>query len=178
MTSEGPEGHVVAAQTDEARSREDQKNLTSRAEAIARIIDPEAFELVYLMGEEPFLLGPWEGRRQAALHKAQRIEAEFLSPLLDGGCSSARDLRSDADAACVPSGTALIPEQDNPRPACPCRTCQGAWSETLPFGDRMMAMSRMFLCETCGNKRCPHATNHVHACTGSNAPGQPGSDYA
>ena len=36
---------------------------------------------------------------------------------------------------------------------------------------------RMILCETCGNKRCPHATNHELPCTGSNAPGQPGSDY-
>ena len=35
----------------------------------------------------------------------------------------------------------------------------------------------MILCETCGNKRCPHATDHRNACTGSNAPGQPGSAY-
>lgn len=36
---------------------------------------------------------------------------------------------------------------------------------------------RYFLCETCGNKRCPHATDHRHACTGSNEPGQKGSRY-
>lgn len=36
---------------------------------------------------------------------------------------------------------------------------------------------RMFLCETCGNKRCPHATDHRLTCTGSNDPGQPGSVY-
>jgi hypothetical protein len=35
----------------------------------------------------------------------------------------------------------------------------------------------MVLCATCGNKRCPHATDHRHACTGSNDPGQPGSWY-
>jgi hypothetical protein len=34
----------------------------------------------------------------------------------------------------------------------------------------------MVLCPQCGNKRCPKATWHVHACTGSNAPGQPGSE--
>jgi hypothetical protein len=33
------------------------------------------------------------------------------------------------------------------------------------------------VCETCGNKRCPHATHHDLACTGSNEPGQPGSRY-
>lgn len=36
---------------------------------------------------------------------------------------------------------------------------------------------RMILCARCGNKRCPHATNHRNACTNSNEPGQPGSSY-
>ena len=36
---------------------------------------------------------------------------------------------------------------------------------------------RMIVCPTCGNKRCPKATDHVHDCTGSNEPGQPGSIY-
>ncbi len=55
-----------------------------------------------------------------------------------------------------------------------CRRCaeaaavDGRWPET---------MRRMFLCPTCGNKRCPRATNHVLDCTGSNESGQPGSDY-
>jgi len=38
-------------------------------------------------------------------------------------------------------------------------------------------LNRMFLCPTCGNKRCPKATYHDNKCTGSNAPGQEGSDY-
>ena len=33
------------------------------------------------------------------------------------------------------------------------------------------------LCPTCGNKRCPKASDHTLACTGSNASGQPGSVY-
>lgn len=36
---------------------------------------------------------------------------------------------------------------------------------------------RMVLCPICGNKRCPHANDHRHACTNSNAPGQKGSAY-
>lgn len=36
---------------------------------------------------------------------------------------------------------------------------------------------RMVVCRKCGNKRCPHATNTNLSCTGSNAPGQPGSAY-
>ena len=35
----------------------------------------------------------------------------------------------------------------------------------------------MVLCPVCGNKRCPHANDHRNPCTGSNAPGQPGSRY-
>ena len=35
----------------------------------------------------------------------------------------------------------------------------------------------MVVCSICGNKRCPHATNHELICTNSNEPGQPGSMY-
>ncbi len=38
-------------------------------------------------------------------------------------------------------------------------------------------MGRMVVCEHCGNKRCPHASWHGLACTGSNEPNQPGSRY-
>ena len=37
--------------------------------------------------------------------------------------------------------------------------------------------TQMFLCPQCGNKRCPRATDHREACTGSNDPGQAGSRY-
>jgi hypothetical protein len=36
---------------------------------------------------------------------------------------------------------------------------------------------RMIVCETCGNKRCPHGTDCDLPCTGSNEPGQQGSIY-
>ena len=39
------------------------------------------------------------------------------------------------------------------------------------------AMNRVFLCPICGHKRCPHATSHKEACTGSNEPGQLGSTF-
>jgi len=35
----------------------------------------------------------------------------------------------------------------------------------------------MKLCPICGNKRCPHASDHDLPCTGSNEPGQKGSVY-
>lgn len=36
---------------------------------------------------------------------------------------------------------------------------------------------QMVTCVTCGNKRCPKATDHALACSGSNEPGQAGSVY-
>lgn len=35
----------------------------------------------------------------------------------------------------------------------------------------------MIVCVDCGNKRCPKATDHHNACTGSNEPEQAGSVY-
>ena len=53
-------------------------------------------------------------------------------------------------------------------PNCTCFRCDG-----YP-GLRQ----RMYLCALCGNKRCPHATDHRYDCTNSNEPGQEGSVYA
>jgi hypothetical protein len=57
-----------------------------------------------------------------------------------------------------------------PPPSCPsaCWACLDA-AHLTPLG--------MVVCERCGHKRCPHATNHLNLCTNSNEPGQPGSRY-
>lgn len=44
--------------------------------------------------------------------------------------------------------------------------------------DRKVQFTRVILCPKCGNKRCPHATDHNYECTDSNRTGQPGSRYA
>lgn len=54
-----------------------------------------------------------------------------------------------------------------PAAQCGCHACR-----PLRLDDM-----RMILCPVCGNKRCPKATDHRNACTGSNEPGQPGSNY-
>lgn len=50
----------------------------------------------------------------------------------------------------------------------------GCWSCIRERGDVSVGM---VLCPVCGNKRCPKASDHTLACTGSNEPGQPGSVY-
>jgi len=67
---------------------------------------------------------------------------------------------------------------------CGCIQCVNARIATLPpdtpFHQRFrgpgMAGWR-YACELCGNKRCPHHTDHTLACTNSNEPGQTGSIY-
>ncbi len=46
------------------------------------------------------------------------------------------------------------------KPGCWCETCRPV----------TVADMRMVLCPTCGDKRCPHATNHENACAGSSEP--------
>ena len=36
-----------------------------------------------------------------------------------------------------------------------------------------VVMTQMIVCPECGNKRCPHSTDHRNACTNSNEPNQP-----
>lgn len=52
---------------------------------------------------------------------------------------------------------------------CKCRRCLDERKEQFVF---------MVVCGLCGNKRCPHATDHIYKCTNSNAEGQKGSVYA
>lgn len=67
--------------------------------------------------------------------------------------------------------------KDEP-PSC-CYSCAQRWADARPPSSlTLMAVAgRMFVCDRCGNKRCPHATSHRLACTGSNEPGQDGSRY-
>jgi len=65
---------------------------------------------------------------------------------------------------------------------CGCRKCLRKLDKTNPeflFSDLLIPreFTVMALCEICGNKRCPHATDHELECTGSNEPGQKGSYY-
>lgn len=56
-----------------------------------------------------------------------------------------------------------------------CRRCAQTEKDEQ-FGLHLMA-TVMVVCPHCGNKRCPRATSHENKCSGSNLPGQKGSDY-
>lgn len=69
------------------------------------------------------------------------------------------------------------PAPETPK-QCGCIQCLRDHDERNPCMPSLPAETgRMVVCAICGNKRCPHATNHRHECTHSNAPGQHGSIY-
>lgn len=59
------------------------------------------------------------------------------------------------------------------RETCQCHKCQSFRREFW----KGVFLPTMSLCEVCGNKRCPKATDHAQECTNSNEPGQKGSAY-
>ncbi len=67
------------------------------------------------------------------------------------------------------------PQAAEPEPIakCNCHRCLKERDERLH--GIPVAAARMILCPFCGNKRCPHASDHRYQCTGSNAVGQEGS---
>lgn len=95
--------------------------------------------------------------------------------------------------SCVVCERVFVPERDDDAvcgsvcglkraraQSCNCRQCLRDRDEHTMWGD-FKAPAEMYtfiVCAICGNKRCPHATDHRHACTNSNAPGQAGSIYA
>lgn len=56
---------------------------------------------------------------------------------------------------------------------CNCTECISVRGDSINGIPRLMC--EMIVCETCGNKRCPRASNHRNDCTNSNEPGQIGS---
>lgn len=65
--------------------------------------------------------------------------------------------------------------QGQTKPPCHCYNCNEYYipdNQKLPY-----VLTHMIVCPRCGNKRCPHATDHNLVCTNSNEPGQKGSRY-
>ena len=69
--------------------------------------------------------------------------------------------------------------EDDNTTLCGCMKCTGERFTNEPIETRQWPGPNMpgwrYSCEKCGNKRCPHHSDHTLACTNSNEPGQPGS---
>jgi hypothetical protein len=77
---------------------------------------------------------------------------------------------------CVPMSLRVLPDPEEDEDTCTCHRCIEEKNLITPWGFPLSS-GRMILCPECGNKRCPKASDHRHACTNSNEPGQPGSIY-
>lgn len=66
---------------------------------------------------------------------------------------------------------------------CECHRCieekglKGELTGNEFYDSLPLDVKKMILCPECGNKRCPHASDHRLKCTNSNETGQPGSIY-
>lgn len=81
--------------------------------------------------------------------------------------------KKTAESGHSPSTPPSVPSDQK----CGCVRCLDAEWIARPDGFVRPSRQRMVLCQVCGNKRCPHATDHMLACTNSNEPGQVGSQY-
>jgi hypothetical protein len=59
-----------------------------------------------------------------------------------------------------------------------CHKCLEGLTIEVGIGKIPVTSTRMILCSICGNKRCPKASDHELACTGSNDTQQIGSVYS
>ncbi|HHI0407256.1 TPA: hypothetical protein ACP4PI_000305 [Escherichia coli] len=91
---------------------------------------------------------PWESPRFPDRYKAMIAAAPDFREI---GNSSTNNFRENTETSTK----------------CWCRTCRPVTISDMRF----------VVCPECGNKRCPHAADHRHACTRSNEPGQEGSAY-
>lgn len=106
------------------------------------------------------------------LHHFDRIDAELRAIHQSAACAS-QTADSESQSGLCRNGEAQ---------ECQCNACHKKKLAANPPADRTdslmaLALRGMVLCPTCGNKRCPHANDHRHACTDSNEPGQLGSAY-
>jgi hypothetical protein len=92
-----------------------------------------------------------------------------------GGDRGPAEARRDDFRAGFNAGYEAVLKRFAPVAAVPPSAHPDCWCETC----RPITLTdmRMVLCPECGNKRCPRATNHENACTGSNEVGQKGSSW-
>lgn len=75
----------------------------------------------------------------------------------------------------IPPAAADAPAEASPDAV--CNDCIRCLLEKKTSWGTPVIGSRMIVCVTCGNKRCPKATDCRLECTGSNEPGQKGSEW-
>lgn len=97
---------------------------------------------------------------------------------IDEYCRQCAEMNCAETSKTMRNASLPSPECFPPGMPRPCRCFQCNVNTIDPATGLSVTSMYMTLCRECGNKRCPHATDHRHACTQSNEPGQAGSRYA
>lgn len=150
-----PEGEKAKSERDSLKKRVEE--LEQRL-AEADILGPEDSAAFRKMLEAPESVLPGLAESLRARRGQPATEAAQVEQALPCGHESRLQCNQDCGSTQVGPTSAR---------SCDCARC---WKQ--PIGRYMV------VCRKCGNKRCPKANDHDHACTGSNEPGQPGSAYA
>ncbi|WP_433867062.1 hypothetical protein [Ralstonia wenshanensis] len=108
---------------------------------------------------------------------ARKISQQDPEPIYQVVAGEDPDIWRDVTAAeygeRLPSSRRRMYFAPKAAPKCWCYICN---KDRMEYGVPYV-MTHMIVCPSCGNKRCPRATDHRVACTNSNEPGQPGSRY-
>lgn len=94
------------------------------------------------------------GKDRLSFHIWALVHGMDITP--NDSCGYVSPLTQHAWMKWNPPESAALSAQPGAQKGCNCATCR-------PLSVEM----RMILCETCGDKRCPHAADHRNACTGS-----------
>jgi hypothetical protein len=150
-----------------------------RMESLFQMIDALAAKITELEQQRDHLLAACR-RAVLALAAASEKDAAFRSDYEAMSDAIRKATASASQTADSEPQTGLY--RNSEAQECPCNACHKDKLAANPPADRMASLMALtsrgiVLCPTCGNKRCPHANDHRHACTGSNLPGQPGSAH-
>ena len=115
-----------------------------------------------------------------------RCQAGYKRPGCTDGCGEGCDFHIVREKP-LPAGDGVIYARIDGSDKCECHRCTRERYERGEYKRRenesnaeyffRLPPTKMILCPECGDKRCPHASDHRLACTGSNEPGQASSIY-
>lgn len=128
---------------------------------------------LYLESGEFVPAGELQGQTGSGYRPSRQWYARMIQDTLDDDF-----VIGPVSDGCTPVAQPAQEPATQPAPTvrCDCHRCIYEHSLTDDAGFPL-SLTKMILCPTCRNKRCPKASDHRLTCTGSNQPGQAGSVY-
>ena len=109
----------------------------------------------------------WNACRAAMLQELQKSAGDEVICRSNENAQVLNTIKATPALGSFPKAGEVQNTNPPENPGCWCRTCRPVVLNDMRF----------VVCPDCGNKRCPRASDHRNACTGSNEPGQEGSAY-